>query len=268
MRVAVIGAGGRMGKALVSAIDENPRTRLTAALERRSHPLLGRDSGETAGTGKNGVKITWSVKRAALRCDVFIDFSSHESSIEHIEEIAASGRPVVIGTTGFSHHQRERIKELSFDIPIVIAPNMSVGVNLLLRLVRDAARVLSDDYDIEIVEAHHRHKKDAPSGTALRLAEVIASTLGRDLDETAVYARKGIIGERTREEIGIQSLRGGDIVGDHTVLFAGPGERIELTHRAHSRNTFATGAVKAAVWVSDKGKGLYDMQDVLELNDD
>jgi 4-hydroxy-tetrahydrodipicolinate reductase len=265
---AVTGAAGRMGSRIVHFIQKIPNVSLSGALERSGHPMVGRDAGEVAGLGKLGVKITDNPKRAFGNSDVIIDFSNHEATIRCLEEAISLDKAFVIGTTGFSHHQRERIKELAQGTRVVMAPNMSVGVNLLFKLVEEAAYLLGGDYDIEIVESHHRHKKDAPSGTALRIAEVAAYALGRDLEKVAVYQRKGIMGERKPGEIGIQSIRGGDIVGDHTVIFAGPGERIEITHRAHSRDTFATGAVKAALWVVDKPNGLYDMQDVLGLKGD
>lgn len=260
---AVTGAAGRMGRRIINFISENPKVELAGALEMGGHPALGTDAGEVAGVGKLGVKITDNPKRAFRNADVVIDFSNHEVTIKCLEDAVSLDKAFVIGTTGFSHQQRDRIKELAQETRVVMAPNMSVGINLLLKLVEMTASLLGDDYDIEIVESHHRHKKDAPSGTALRIAEVAA--LDRDLEKVVVYERKGIVGERKPGEIGIQSLRGGDIVGDHTVIFAGPGERIELIHRAHSRDTFATGAVKAAIWVVDKPNGLYDMQDVLGL---
>jgi len=263
--IAVIGAAGRMGKAIIKAVSEDPRTKLAGVLERPGHPLVGKDAGEAAGTEKSNVRIADSPGEAFKDADVVIDFSTPEATMANLEEAATAKRAVVIGTTGLSHHQRERIKELGKDTRIVIAPNMSVGINLLLKLVSLTASVLGDDYDVEIVESHHRHKKDAPSGTALRIAEVAAQALERDLDKVAVYERKGIIGERKPEEIGIQTIRAGDIVGDHTIIFAAPGERIELTHKAQSRDTFAMGAVKAAVWLMEMPNGVYDMQDVLGL---
>ncbi len=262
---AITGAAGRMGAAITGVIKENPRIKLSGALEKEGSPMLGRDAGEVAGVGELGVKITDDRHKAFAKADVIIDFSMPEVSLKTVEEAVALKKAVVVGTTGFSHHQRDRIKEIGRKTRMVMAPNMSVGINLLLRLVHDAALVVGGEYDIEIVEAHHRHKKDAPSGTAIRIAEVAAAALGRDFKKVAVYERKGIVGERTREEIGIQSIRAGDIVGDHTIIFAGTGERIELTHRASSRQTFAMGAVRAAVWVADKPNGLYDMQDVLGL---
>ncbi len=263
--VSVTGVAGRMGQNIVSAVIENPATELAGALERPGHACLGKDVGEVIRGEKTGVTVTDDPQSAFEDADVIIDFSAPDASIRNIEAAAELEKAIVVGTTGFSPQHRERIKELSSRTRIVLAPNMSVGVNLLFKLVSDAARVLGDDYDIEIVELHHRHKVDAPSGTALRIAEVAAHTLGRDLDEVAVYERKGILGERKTGEIGIQSVRAGDIVGDHIVIFGGTGERIELVHRAHSRSTFARGAVRAALWLVDKPRGLYDMQDVLGL---
>lgn len=265
INIAVTGAAGRMGKAIINAISAAPSVTLGGALERAESPFAGKDAGETAGREKIGIKICASMDKAFKDVGVIIDFTFPEASLEFLEYAAAHGKAVVLGTTGFSHHQREEIKEISLRIPVVMAPNMSVGVNLLLKLVNDAAVAIGADYDIEITEAHHRHKKDAPSGTAIRIAEVIADALNRDLDKVAVYERKGIAGERRAEEIGIQSIRAGDIVGDHTVMFAAPGERIELTHRASSRDTFAAGAVRAAIWLAGKPAGLYDMQDVLGI---
>lgn len=264
-KIAVTGAAGRMGKAIINAMSAVPQVSLTGALERADSPFIGKDAGETAGREKLGLKITSSTDKAFKDADVIIDFTMPEASLEFLKLAAARKKAVVLGTTGFSHHQREEIKEFSLKIPVVMAPNMSVGVNLLLKLVHDAAVAIGRDYDIEIIEAHHRHKKDAPSGTAIRIAEVIADAVGRDLDKVAVYERKGIIGERRPEEIGIQSIRAGDIVGDHTVIFAAPGERIELVHKASSRDTFAAGAVRAAAWLANKPAALYDMQDVLGL---
>lgn len=265
IRIAVSGAAGRMGRAIITSIDQNPATELTGALERADSPFIGKDTGELTGLGKNGVRITDSLEKALKKADVVIDFSTTEASMKLIETAVASKKAIVVGTTGFSHHQRDEIKELALKGRVVMAPNMSIGVNLLLKLVHEAARVIGNEYDMEIIEAHHRLKKDAPSGTAIRIAEVAAAAVERDLEKVAVYERKGIIGERRPEEIGIQTIRAGDIVGDHTIIFAGPGERIELTHKASSRDTFAAGSVKAAVWLFDKPDGLYDMQDVLGL---
>lgn len=265
--VAVTGAAGRMGRAIVTAVHEDPGTTLMGALEREESPFVGADAGEVAGVGKTGVKITDDRATAFSKADAIIDFTATEATMKTLEEASALGKGVVVGTTGFSHHQRDQIKELAAGAKVVMAPNMSIGVNLLLKLVQSAASVLGPDYDIEVVECHHRHKKDAPSGTALRIAEVAASARGQELDEVAVYDRKGIIGERKAGEIGIQTLRAGDVVGDHTIMFATMGERIELVHKASSRQTFAKGAVKAALWLADRPNGLYDMQDVLGLKD-
>ncbi len=266
--VVVTGVTGRMGKTIVSSVQENSASALVGALDRAGHTLLGKDAGDVAGIGKAGVKITHDLKRAFKNGDVIIDFTSPEASVKHLEKAVELGKAIVVGTTGFSHHQRDHIKELAEETAVVMAPNMSVGVNLLLKLVHDSAEILGDDYDIEIVEMHHRYKKDAPSGTAIRIGEVAASARDKDFDKVTTYERSGIIGERGSGEIGIQTLRGGDIVGDHTVIFAGKGERIELIHRASSRETFARGAVRAAIWVADKPNGLYDMQDVLGISVD
>ena len=266
IQVAVAGAGGRMGQALIKASTEEPRTELSGVLERPEHNLIGKDAGLSSGIEKLNVKITDKAERALKNAEVIIDFTAPEATMHNLEIASKMGLAVVIGTTGFSHHQRDRIKELSKDTRIVLAPNMSIGVNTLLKLVDNAAAILGDAYDVEIIESHHRFKKDAPSGTALRIAEVAANALDRDLDKVAVYERKGIIGERKSKEIGIQCIRAGDIVGDHTIIFAAPGERIELTHKAQSRDTFANGAIKAAIWLSKHPNGLYDMQDVLGLN--
>lgn len=263
--IAVTGAAGRMGKAIIAAIAATPSASLSGALEREGSTFLGMDAGQTAAGAACGVDITASAEEAFKGANVIIDFTVPDASMKVLEYAAAHKIAVVLGTTGFSHHQRDEIKELGAKLPIVMAPNMSVGVNLLLKLVHETAAVLGNGYDIEIVEAHHRHKKDAPSGTAIRIAEVIADATKRDLEKTAVYERRGIVGERRPEEIGIQSIRAGDIVGDHTVIFAAPGERIELVHKASSRETFAAGAVRAALWLAPRPVGVYDMQDVLGL---
>jgi len=264
---AVTGAGGRMGTAIIRGIKASESITLAGALEREGSQLEGQDAGQVAGCGELGVLITTDREKAFKDAEVIIDFSAPEASLRTMEDALNMGKALVLGTTGFSHTQREKVRELGQKIRLVMAPNMSVGVNLLWKIVADISPVLSADYDIEIIESHHRHKKDAPSGTALRIAEVVATSLNRDLEKVAVYERKGIVGERRREDIGIQSIRGGDIVGDHTILFAGPGERLEITHKASSRETFAHGALVAALWVSAKPEGIYDMQDVLGLKD-
>ncbi|MDX1250659.1 MAG: 4-hydroxy-tetrahydrodipicolinate reductase [Gammaproteobacteria bacterium] len=265
IRIAVSGAGGRMGHSLIEACGQHPDLVLAAALERPGSPSLGMDAGEMAGTGKTGVRVTDDLAAVSASFDVLIDFTRPEVTLDNLKVCCAAGRSMVIGTTGFSAGQRQQIAEAASDIAIVMAPNMSVGVNLCFKLLDMAARVLGDEVDIEIIEAHHRHKVDAPSGTALRMGEVVAQALGRDLKECAVYGREGVTGERDRATIGFATVRGGDIVGDHTVLFAGLGERVEITHKASSRMTFANGAVRAAAWLMQRERGLFDMQDVLGL---
>ena len=263
MRIAITGAAGRMGRTLIEACTRSEDARVVAAVERPGGTVIGTDAGELAGVGKLGVAIRTSLNGAEF--DVLIDFTSPEATLANLEHCRQAGRKMVIGTTGLDDAANHALAQAAADIAIVFAPNMSPGVNLCFRLIDLAARVLGDEFDIEIVEAHHRHKVDAPSGTAVRMGEVVAQALGRDLKEVAVYGRKGFSGERPREAIGFSSLRAGDIVGDHTVLFAGAGERIEITHRAESRMTFANGALRAARWLIQRDKGLYDMQDVLGL---
>jgi 4-hydroxy-tetrahydrodipicolinate reductase len=263
--IVVAGATGRMGSRLVALSLDYPGLQLVGAFERQGHKDVGKDIGLLAGCGECSVLLTDRAEAIIDRGDVIIDFTVPASTLNNAVIASAKKKAMVIGTTGLSSAEIETIKKYSEKIPIVLAPNMSVGVNLLLKVLKDVARVLGDDYDIEIVEAHHRMKKDAPSGTALKMAQVISEAVNRDLNEVVVYARKGIIGERTKKEIGIQTVRAGDIVGDHTVMFGGLGERIEITHKASSRDTFARGALRAAQWISDKKPGLYDMQDVLGL---
>jgi 4-hydroxy-tetrahydrodipicolinate reductase len=263
IKAIVVGAAGKMGSRIIHIIRETPSLELGQAIERSDHPSLGMDIGEMIGLGKMGIPLEGAMKRE--RGDVIINFSSPSASLESLEFAKKSGLAIVIGTTGFNPEQLERIKRLSQSTRCVLAPNMSVGMNLMFRIVQDVARVLGPEYDIEILEAHHRLKKDSPSGTAVKLGELIAAAIGRNLDQVGVYGRKGMIGERTKEEIGMQVVRAGDIVGEHTVLFGGIGERLEITHRAHSRDNFARGAVKAALWIVNQPNGLYDMQDVLGL---
>ena len=255
-----------MGGRIINMIKAADEIELSAAFERPDHPAVGRDAGIVAGAGELGVAVAASLDDVIDRGDVIIDFTFHEATVVHAEKAAEKGRAMVIGTTGLTPEEHGRIEELAGRFPCVLAPNMSVGINLLYKLIETTARVLGDDYDIEIVEAHHRMKKDAPSGTALQLARVAASALERDFDKVAVFERHGMIGERSRAEIGIQTVRAGDIVGEHTVLFGGIGERIEITHRASSRDTFAKGAVRAAIWIASRPPGLYNMQDVLGLS--
>jgi 4-hydroxy-tetrahydrodipicolinate reductase len=263
-QVVVAGGSGRMGRALVEAISQSADFRLKAALERPDSPFLGRDAGELVGT-PNGVAIGADLDAALDGCDVLIDFTRPEGTLVHLESCVRHGVQIVVGTTGLSAEQRRKVEAAAKRIAIVMAPNMSVGVNLVFKLLETAARVLSEGYDVEIIEAHHRHKVDAPSGTALRMGEVVAGTLGRDLRSHAVYGREGTGGERKPTTIGFATVRGGDIVGDHTALFAGIGERVEITHKASSRATFALGALRAARFLAAKKNGLYDMQDVLGL---
>ncbi len=264
-RVAVTGAAGRMGRSLVEACQQMEGMQVTVALEHPESSLLGSDAGELAGPGKLGILVGSDINAVIDDFDVLIDFTRPEPTLANLAACRQAGRHMVIGTTGFSEHQKADIAAASRDIAIVFAPNMSVGVNLCLKLLDTAARVLGDEVDIEVIEAHHRHKVDAPSGTALRMGEVVAEALGRDLKDCAVYGREGHTGERDRNTIGFETIRAGDIVGDHTVLFAGTGECVEITHKASSRMTFANGAVRAAGWIMEQETGLYDMQDVLGL---
>jgi 4-hydroxy-tetrahydrodipicolinate reductase len=263
MKVVIVGCSGRMGLALLEGLFADKELTLHAALDRADSPYVGRDAGEQLGK-TTGIKVTSDVS-AIKGADVLIDFTRPEASLQYLQACEEANVGMVIGTTGFTAEQKARIARAAQQVGIVFAPNMSVGVTLLTNLVQAAAKVLKEGYDIEIIEAHHRHKVDAPSGTALRLGEAAAAGTGRDFDEVALYAREGITGERKPESIGFATVRGGDIVGDHTVLFAGIGERIELTHKASSRATFALGALRAAKFLSDKKRGLYDMQDVLGL---
>lgn len=263
--IIVTGATGRMGSRITALSKEYPELKIIGATERKGHEAIGKDIGPIIGIGETGIRLTDSLKDIVDSCDVIIDFTHTGSSLEHLRLSSSRGKAMVIGTTGFSMDELKEIEALTKNIPAVLAPNMSVGVNLILKVLKDISHVLGDDYDIEIIEAHHRLKKDAPSGTAMKMAQVIADAVNRNLDEVGVYARRGLIGERTKKEIGIQTVRAGDIVGEHTVLFGGLGERIEITHKASSRDTFARGALRAAIWVHNKSAGLYDMQDVLGL---
>ena len=262
IRAAVAGACGRMGNAIIQSIGSTDGIELVGALEHQEHPLIGQ---ELNLPGIPPVDITFGPESISTSADVLIDFTTPEGSLSNLEACAELGIPVVIGTTGLRDEQKEALHMFALRTPTLFSPNMSIGINLLFKLAATAAAALGDDYDVEIVEAHHRMKKDAPSGTALGLAEVVAKTLDRNLADKAVYARHGMIGERSAGEIGIQTIRAGDIVGEHTLLLAGPGERLELTHRAHSRDNFAGGAVRAAIWIVDKEPGLYSMADVLGL---
>jgi 4-hydroxy-tetrahydrodipicolinate reductase len=265
LNIIVSGAAGRMGARIITLSKNYENLKIIGALEHKDHRSIGADIGEIIGVGKIGVPLSHDIEDIKGEADVLIDFSTPDATIKLSKAVAAKQIAMVIGTTGLKREEIAEISSTCRTIPCVLAPNMSVGVNLLLKILKDIAKVLGDDYDVEVIESHHRLKKDAPSGTALRMAQVLAEALNRNLDETAVYTRKGIIGERNRREIGIQTIRAGDIVGEHTVLFGGLGERIEVTHRASSRDTFARGALKAALWVSRQKPGFYDMQDVLGL---
>ena len=264
LRIAIAGVSGRMGRALLEAVAADDNCVLGAALDRPASPLHGQDAGVVYGA-VSGVAVSDQVPAALTVSQVLIDFTRPEATFGYLESCAAAGVPLVIGTTGFDEDGKARIRDAAKTIPIVFAPNMSVGVNLLMKLAELAAQVLQDGYDIEIIEAHHRHKVDAPSGTALGLGQAVAHALDRDLAQCAVYGREGVTGERDPRTIGFATVRGGDIVGDHTLLFAGIGERVELTHKASSRATFAQGALRAAKWLQGRAPGLYDMRDVLGL---
>jgi len=269
LKIAIAGAAGRMGRTLISAVydasQKEKNITLSAAIARQGSSLIGVDAGEMAGIGRLGLPVVASLDEADF--DLLIDFTLIEPTLENLAYCRKNNKKVVIGTTGFDDGQRQQIINAGGDIPVVFAANMSVGMNLCFHLLKQMSQVLGEDSDIEIIEAHHRHKVDSPSGTAVRLGEVVADTLGRDLSTCAVYGREGVGEPRDRETIGFATVRGGDVVGDHTVLFASEGERVELTHKASSRMTFAKGAVRAAVWLADKPAALYDMQDVLGLKD-
>ncbi|HGE72112.1 TPA: 4-hydroxy-tetrahydrodipicolinate reductase [Candidatus Poribacteria bacterium] len=268
IKVIVIGAGGRMGRMLVTGIANDKDLELVGAVEAPSVPFIGKDAGELAGIAKIGVEITGDSHLSELfkKADVAINFiTPKEAVIKHLQVAVENKKPMVIGTTGFNADEMIKIKELAGNIPCVMAPNMSIGINVMLKVIRDMAKVLGDDYDVEVIEIHHHFKKDSPSGTADRIARVLAESLNRDLDEVGIYGRKGIIGERTVEEIGIHAVRAGDIVGDHIVLFGGIGERIEIIHRAQSRDPYVKGALRAAKWVVNASNGLHDISEVLGL---
>ncbi|SKA68458.1 dihydrodipicolinate reductase [Thiothrix eikelboomii] len=264
-RIAIVGAAGRMGRTLLEACNAAEGVVVTVATEHPHSPLVDTDIGAVVGIGANGVLIAPSLEAAANDFDVLIDFTRPEPSLEHLAWCVAHHKKMVIGTTGFDEAGKAAIRAASETIGIMFAPNMSIGVNLCFKLLEMAAQVLGDTVDIEIIEAHHRYKVDAPSGTALRMGEVVAAALGRDLKDCAVYGRQGVTDERNRKTIGFETIRAGDIVGDHTVMFADIGERIEISHKASSRMTFAKGAVRAAQWLQAQEVGLYDMQDVLGL---
>ncbi|MBF0424848.1 MAG: 4-hydroxy-tetrahydrodipicolinate reductase [Magnetococcales bacterium] len=263
IRVGIAGAAGRMGRMLVQAVLDQPGLRLASAWERSDSLAIGKDVGELAGVPALGVVISDSPQKGFAAADVIIDFTTIPSTLDHLPLALEMNKPMIIGTTGFDAAARERIAAAASKTPIVLAPNFSVGINLMFQVAAQVAQVLGEAFDIEIIEAHHRHKVDAPSGTAVRLGETVAQALGRSLPEVAVYGRQGHTGARDRQTIGFATVRGGDVVGDHTLLFAGEGERLEITHRASSRLTFARGAARAAQWVVGRAPGLYDMRDIL-----
>lgn len=265
VKIAIAGAAGRMGKNLIQACHDHDDITLAAAVEHPQHEWLGQDIGIVAGIGKLGVMLTPMLTPAA-DFDVLIDFTQPAITLAHLAYCRTQQKRMVIGTTGFTEPERQQIYQAATDIALVFAPNMSMGVNLCFKLAELAAKTLGEEADIEIIEAHHRHKRDAPSGTALKLGEIIAQTLGRDLQQCAVYGRQGLTGEREKHTIGFETIRAGDIVGEHTVLFAYNGECVEITHKASSRMTFATGAIRAAQWIAHKDNGLFDMQAVLGLS--
>jgi 4-hydroxy-tetrahydrodipicolinate reductase len=264
MRVAIAGSTGRMGRALIEAVLHARDLELAAALEIPGNASIGRDAGDFCGAA-SGITVTDDIETALRGCEVLIDFTRPEATLKHLAACRAAKIKMVIGTTGFAEDQKRNLTEAANEIAIVFAPNMSAGVNLSLKLIELAAKVFAEGYDVEIIEAHHRHKVDAPSGTSLKLGEVVARARGTRLDDVAIWERKGITGERPADAIGFAAIRAGDIVGDHTVMFAGEGERLEITHRASSRATFAQGALRAARFLKNQNAGLYDMQDVLGL---
>lgn len=265
VKAVVVGAGGRMGGRIINMIAETDGIKMVGTVEQSGHPIVGRDVGQGLGLGRTGIIVDDNLEACIDKGDVIIDFTQHEASLKNLEAAAGRKRAIVIGSTGFTTDEMSKVRELAKDTRCVLSPNLSIGVNVMFKIIEQTAKILGEDYDVEIVEAHHHFKKDAPSGTAEKMAQILADSLGRDLEKVGVYARKGMIGERTKAEIGIQTVRAGDIVGEHTVLFGGIGERLEFIHRAHSRDNFAKGAVRAAKWIVDQKNGLYDMQDVLGL---
>ena len=263
INVIINGACGRMGRLIIQSVTQQEDMELVGAIEYPEHPQIGSDAGVVAGVGAIGVAITGKLGEALESADVVIEFSKPEATVQHLRQVVAADKAMVIATTGYTPDELATINELAAQIRCVMAPNMSLGVNVMIQALELIAKALGDDYNIEVVEAHHNHKADAPSGTALRLAETVATALGRDLAEVGVYGRHGIVGARTQQEIGIHAVRGGDIAGDHTVLFATEGEQLSVVHRAHSPEAFAKGAIRAARWVVDAPKGLHDISEVL-----
>ena len=267
VKAVITGAAGRMGGKIISLISKSEDIKVVGAVEVAGHPIIGRDIGQELGLGKTNVLVSNKLSDCIEKADVVIDFTNHEASINYLKTANKKNKAIVIGSTGFTSDEMKEVKKMAKNTRCVLAPNMSVGVNVMLKILEYCAGILKDDYDVEIIEAHHNLKKDAPSGTAMQMAKVIADKLGRDMGESFVYSRRGLIGERTKQEIGIQTIRAGDIVGEHTVIFGGIGERLEFIHRAHNRDNFAKGAIRAARWIVNQKNGLYDMQDVLGLRD-
>ncbi|HIG79560.1 MAG TPA: 4-hydroxy-tetrahydrodipicolinate reductase [Cycloclasticus sp.] len=265
--IAISGASGRMGLNLIKACLQNEQATLTAAIGREGSPAIGNDAGSIAGVGAQGVIVLSDCQAQVAKFDVLVDFTRPDACLEKLAFCKANQKAIVIGTTGFTDEQKTQISEASKSIPVIFAPNMGIGVNVTFKLLELAAKAIGSSVDIEIIEAHHKYKVDAPSGTALKMGEVVADAMGKNLDDCAVYAREGITGERVTGTIGFSTIRAGDIVGEHTVMFADEGERIEISHKATSRMTFATGAIRAACWAAGQPAGLYDMQDVLGLKD-
>ncbi|HPL64272.1 MAG TPA: 4-hydroxy-tetrahydrodipicolinate reductase [Syntrophales bacterium] len=265
VKAIIMGAAGKMGIRIAGIISGTEGIKVVGAVEMMGHPAVGRDHGEIAGTGKSGITITGDLSGCIGKADVVIDFTHHEAAVKTLETAVKNKKAIVIGTTGFTPEEMGRIRKIAPGTRCLLAPNMSIGVNLMFKVLENVAGILGDEFDVEIIEAHHNQKKDAPSGTAVKMAQVIAGALGRDLDKVGVYERKGMIGARTKQEIGIQTVRAGDIVGEHWVIFGGMGERLEFIHRAHSRDNFAKGAVRAAKWIVKQKNGFYDMQDVLGI---
>lgn len=265
MRIAISGAAGKMGGRLVHLAHESGDFQVMGGIERSGHPAIGRDVGEVVGLGLLGVPLVEDLSKLVGQIELLFEFTTPDASLEHLRVMAEHQKPMVMGTTGFAKAQLDEVSRLAQRMPLFMAPNMSLGINVMYKLIADAARLLGEGFDIEIMEAHHRYKVDAPSGTAVRMADVLAQALGRDIEEAAVYGRKGIVGQRKDDEIGILSVRAGDMAGDHTVMFGGIGERLEIIHRSQSRDSFGRGALRAARWIVQQGPGLYDMQDLLGL---
>lgn len=265
IKVAVTGVAGRMGGRILSLLRQEDGIEIVGATEKKGHPDLGKDAGTVIGVGGLNLLVSDSIERAACDASAIIDFTGPGATLEHARYASKNGKAMVIGTTGLGQDERSKIEELARSFPCVLSPNMSIGVNVMFEISKRIAAHLGDGFDVEIIEAHHRHKVDSPSGTAIRLGEEIAEALGRDFQKVARFERYGQIGDRKKDEIGIQAVRGGDVVGEHTVAFFGTGERIELTHKASSRDNFAMGAIRAMKWVVDKPPGIYTMKDVLGI---